>query len=142
MSSPQTLGSRGARPGGLSSARSTRLRRAREEPRMPFGVVRPIISAVLGVLGRMDDFRASRLGDFVVLVDVVEVDKDPHRGRANVIRRPYAAIMSALPHHHQLPMKRGLAVHSATWRSVPHLLLEAKGASQEFERGRHVAIEE
>ena len=90
----------------------------------------------------MNDFRARRPRDFVMSVDVVEVDENAHRRRAGVTRRPETALVGALSHHNELALKRGLAMHAAARRASSHLLLDAEGAAKEVKRGRHLAVEE
>ncbi len=118
------------------------LRRLGEEPRVSLGVVGPIVAAIWRILGRVDDLRARRFGDLVVRVDIVKVDEHPHRRRAGVPWRLQAAIMGALPHHHQLTLKGSLAMHAAARRFVTHLLIEAEGAGKKVERRADVAVEE
>src|SRR6185437_311792 len=68
-------------------------------------------------------------------VDIVEIDETAHRRRADILRRLQAALVRALAHHHEL-------AHAAARRPMAHFFLEAKRASEELERGGHVAIEE
>ena len=113
-----------------------------ENPGMALGIDRRVGPAVIDVLGRMNDLRARRFGDRVVFVDVVEIDEDAHRRRAGVERRAQAALLRALPHHDELALERSFAMHAAARRAAAHLFLEAEGAGEKVERGRHVAIEE
>jgi len=90
----------------------------------------------------MHDLRARRLRDFVMSVDVVEVDENAHRRCAGITRRPETALVGALSHHNELALKGGFAMHAAARRASAHLLLEAEGTAKEVKRRRHLAVEE